>query len=138
MSKLVETAGIMSNPQNKKTKQDTVKRQNLRNEHALRTMNFLHSAAHQAPTVSTATNMTATLVRVKEKYTARLAPDLKRSMCRKCKVVLVPGNTATVRVRNKGGNQFRVISCVVCGMSTRYLVGDQQLKIERCPVYENT
>jgi RNase P subunit RPR2 len=128
----------MSDGPVQKEKQEKVKRKNLKNEHVLRTMNFLHSAAHQAPTTSTATNMNAGLIRLKEKHTARLTPDLKRSMCSKCKVVLVPGNTARVRVRKKQGDQFRVITCVLCGLSKRYLVGNQQLKIETCPLFENT
>merc|ERR1712176_495270 len=128
----------MSDAQNKPEKKQKMKRPPLKNEHALRTMNFLHSAAHQAPTTSTATNMNAGLIRLKEKHTARLTPDLKRSMCSKCKVVLVPGNTARVRVRSKGGNQFRVVSCVVCGLSKRYMVGEQKLKIEQCPFFHNT
>ena len=119
-------------------KEEKKKKQNLRNEHVLRTMNFLHCAAHNAPTVSTATNMNSSLVRVKEKHTARLTPDLKRGMCSKCKVVLVPGNTARVRIRNSGGGQFRVVSCVVCGLSKRYLVGEERLKIQSSPLFENT
>ncbi|XP_063694501.1 ribonuclease P protein subunit p21-like [Bolinopsis microptera] len=128
----------MSDAQTKPTKQDKTKKRPLKNEHALRTMNFLHSAAHQAPTISTATNMNTSLVTLKEKHTSRLTPDLKRSMCSKCKVVLVPGNTARIRVRSKAGNQFRVITCVVCGLSKRYLLREKELQIERCPLFENT
>ena len=128
----------MSDAQTKSAKQDKTKKRPLKNEHALRTMNFLHSAAHQAPTISSATNMNTSLVTLKEKHTSRLTPDLKRSMCSKCKVVLVPGNTARIRVRSKGGNQFRVVTCVVCGLSKRYVVREKELQIERCPLFENT
>ena len=126
-----------NNAKNKPT-EEKKKKQNLRNEHVLRTMNFLHSAAHQAPTISTATNMNSSLVRLKEKHTARLTPDLKRGMCSKCKVVLVPGNTARVRIRNCGGGQFRVVTCLVCGLCKRYLVGEERLKIESSPFFGNT
>ena len=128
----------MSDAQTKTAKQDKTKKRPLKNEHALRTMNFLHSAAHQAPTISSATNMNTSLVTLKEKHTSRLTPDLKRSMCSKCKVVLVPGNTARIRVRSKGGNQFRVVTCAVCGLSKRYVVREKELQIERCPLFENT
>ena len=128
----------MSGAQTNSANQDKTKKRPLKNEHALRTMNFLHSAAHQAPTISAATNMNTSLVTLKEKHTSRLTPDLKRSMCSKCKVVLVPGNTARIRVRSKGGNQFRVVTCVVCGLSKRYVVREKELQIERCPLFENT
>ena len=121
--------------------QQTAKRSGssrLKNEHVLLTMNFLYSAAHLVPSATLSVNMTRSAVTLKEKHTGRFTPSLKRSMCGKCKVLLVPGNTAKVRIRTNEGGQFRVVTCVMCGWYRRFLVGNEELKIEKCPVFDNT
>jgi len=40
--------------------------------------------------------------------------DIKRSFCKKCRAPLVPGLTATVRLRSRGRTVVRVVTCHLC------------------------
>ncbi|MDT7895120.1 MAG: ribonuclease P Rpr2/Rpp21/SNM1 subunit [Desulfurococcales archaeon] len=43
-----------------------------------------------------------------------LPRDIKRSFCRKCRAPLIPGLTATIRLRSKGKNVIRIVTCHIC------------------------
>ncbi|MGC9149450.1 MAG: hypothetical protein ACP5GI_08460 [Sulfolobales archaeon] len=43
-----------------------------------------------------------------------LPRDIKRGFCRKCWLILIPGLTATIRLRSEGGNVIRVATCHLC------------------------
>ncbi|MEM0340925.1 MAG: ribonuclease P Rpr2/Rpp21/SNM1 subunit [Acidilobaceae archaeon] len=46
----------------------------------------------------------------------RLSRQLKRTICRNCYVVLLPGTTCTVRVRSQSRSfSYIVIKCKLCG-----------------------
>ncbi len=45
----------------------------------------------------------------------RLPRELKLSMCKGCKVTLIPGLTLSVRVRSQGRHRYLVRRCLVCG-----------------------
>jgi len=75
------------------------------------------------------------LQQVSRKGQLRLAVDLKRSMCKSCNTVLVPGRTLTQNIENpsKGGKKpwadVLVITCLICGGKKRFPVGaTKQLK----------
>ncbi|CBX92942.1 hypothetical protein IAQ61_008678 [Plenodomus lingam] len=75
------------------------------------------------------------LQQVSRKAQLRLAVDLKRTMCKSCNTILVPGQTATQRIENtsKGGKKPRadvlVLQCCYCGSKKRFPVGaKRQLK----------
>jgi ribonuclease P protein subunit RPR2 len=75
------------------------------------------------------------LQQVSRKGQLRLAVDLKRSVCKSCNTVLIPGRTATQSIENpsKGGKKpfadVLVVSCNLCGGSKRFPVGaTKQLK----------
>jgi ribonuclease P protein subunit RPR2 len=75
------------------------------------------------------------LQQVSRKGQLRLAVDLKRSVCKSCNTILIPGRTATQTIENpsKGGKKpwadVLVISCNLCGGSKRFPVGaTKQLK----------
>ena len=104
-------------------------------EHALRSMHFLYSAAHLAPAASIAASLTQGAVSHKEKNLARFTPALRKSFCGKCRVLLVPGNTAKVRLRNQNGNKFSVITCNLCRTARKFKFGNKALAIENCPVF---
>lgn len=77
----------------------------------------------------------ADLHTVSRKAQLRLSVDLKRSMCKSCNAVLVPGRTATQEIENqsKGGKKpwadVLVVSCGRCGSKKRMPVGaKRQLK----------
>jgi ribonuclease P protein subunit RPR2 len=71
----------------------------------------------------------ADLHTVSRKAQLRLALDLKRSMCKSCHTVLVPGRTATQLVENqsKGGKKpwadVVVVSCNFCDGKKRFPAG---------------
>ena len=144
--KMDKTAGSKKNKKSQLKKEqvlsDSVSRKDktagLKNGHALQTMHFLFSAAHLVPTTSMSQNLTSSAVRLREKHTGRFTPSLKRAMCARCKVVLVPGNTATVRIRSNKSGKFRVVSCLLCGWHKRFLLGNKELKIEQCPIFDCT
>ncbi|KAF2202102.1 Rpr2-domain-containing protein [Delitschia confertaspora ATCC 74209] len=59
----------------------------------------------------------------------RLSPEMKRSICKSCNTVLIPGHTSTSRIENtsrKGTKPWAdvlVIQCHFCGSQKRFPVG---------------
>ncbi|NOZ30729.1 MAG: ribonuclease P [Crenarchaeota archaeon] len=45
----------------------------------------------------------------------RLPRSLKRNLCKNCSLPLIPGVTATYRLRSQGRFSYIVIKCVRCG-----------------------
>jgi ribonuclease P protein subunit RPR2 len=56
----------------------------------------------------------------------KISPSLKRTICKGCKVVLVPGSTSTSAIENLSRNAEKpwadvlIITCNLCGMEKRY------------------
>jgi ribonuclease P protein subunit RPR2 len=69
------------------------------------------------------------LQQVSRKAQLRLSVDLKRTMCKRCNTILVPGRTATQTIENtsKGGKKpwadVLVLTCKLCGGNKRFSVG---------------
>jgi ribonuclease P protein subunit RPR2 len=69
------------------------------------------------------------LQQVSRKGQLRLAIDLKRSMCKSCNTILIPGRTATQEIQNpsKGGKKpwadVLVLTCNICGGEKKFPVG---------------
>ena len=71
----------------------------------------------------------------------RLSPNMKHSICKRCDLLLVPGNSATTHMENKsrGGKKswadVLVITCNACGTAKRYPVGaKRQFRKEKRPI----
>ena len=71
----------------------------------------------------------------------RLSPNMKHSICKRCDLLLVPGNSATTYMENKsrGGKKpwadVLIITCNACGTAKRYPVGSKrQLRKEKRPI----
>ncbi|KAK7536455.1 RNAse P Rpr2/Rpp21/SNM1 subunit domain-containing protein [Phyllosticta citribraziliensis] len=66
---------------------------------------------------------------VSRKTQIRLSQDVKRSICKRCSTVLIPGKTSTSRIENlsRGGRKpwadVLVIKCEVCETQKRFPVG---------------
>lgn len=79
----------------------------------------------------------ADLHTVSRKAQLRLSVDLKRSMCKSCYAVLVPGHTAiqTIENQSKGGKKpwadVLVITCNRCGSKRRTPVGAKRQSKKR-------
>ncbi|PVI05839.1 Rpr2-domain-containing protein [Periconia macrospinosa] len=101
----------------------------------------LHSATGASASVpsSLALQLGSDLQIVSRKSQVRLSADLKRTICKTCNTVLIPGRTATHTVENdsKGGKKpwadVLVVGCTFCGAKKRFPVGatKQQSKAER-------
>ncbi|KAF2873015.1 RNAse P Rpr2/Rpp21/SNM1 subunit domain-containing protein, partial [Massariosphaeria phaeospora] len=71
---------------------------------------------------------------VSRKGQVRLSANLKRTVCKTCNTVLVPGHTSTQVVENasKGGKKpwadVLVVHCTVCGTKKRFPVGATKRK----------
>jgi ribonuclease P protein subunit RPR2 len=70
----------------------------------------------------------------------KISPSLKRTICKGCKVVLIPGSTSTSAIENlsrnaeKSWSDVLIITCKLCGMERRYPVqskGDRSGKRHR-------
>ncbi|KAJ4988755.1 RNase p rpr2 rpp21 snm1 subunit domain-containing protein [Stagonosporopsis vannaccii] len=91
----------------------------------------LESTAPLKPSQSSpiALQLGSDLHTVSRKAQLRLSVDLKRTMCKSCHAILVPGRTAVQMVENqsKGGRKpwadVLVISCKRCGSKKRIPVG---------------
>ncbi|XP_013393903.1 ribonuclease P protein subunit p21 isoform X1 [Lingula anatina] len=96
----------------------------LPNKDAFQRMNFLYQAAHHAlasnpDNVEMVRFYTHSLKNIAKRKVLRLDPSLKRTMCKRCSMLLVPGVSATVRVRGKGLKRV-IVKCVECKLLKRF------------------
>jgi ribonuclease P protein subunit RPR2 len=79
--------------------------------------------------LSIALELGSDLQQVSRKGQLRLAVDLKRTLCKSCNTILVPGRTATHIIENpsKDGRKpwadVLVVTCGICGGKKRFPVG---------------
>jgi ribonuclease P protein subunit RPR2 len=59
--------------------------------------------------------------RVAQKVRIKVPQDIKRKICRRCGLVLIPGENCRVRMRNNRSKHLTV-TCISCGNITRYYV----------------
>jgi len=62
----------------------------------------------------------ALALRLAAKARLRLPRDVRRRYCRRCKVPLIPGFTARVRIRGRRQKHL-VVTCLKCGYVRRYV-----------------
>lgn len=90
-----------------------------------------HSLSPQARS-SLAVRLCSDLQQVSRKAQLRLSVELKRTMCKRCNTVLLPGRTATQIVENmsKGGMKpwadVLVLECTTCGSEKRFPIGAER------------
>lgn len=60
------------------------------------------------------------MVRLSMKARVRLRRDIKRRICKRCRIPLVPGLTSSVRIRGRGKRLLLVVRCLECGHVRRY------------------
>lgn len=66
------------------------------------------------------------------KTQAKCAPEIKRTICKRCKSILIPGKSSTSKIENlsrgsrKPWADVLVIRCKLCEMEKRYPVGAQR------------
>lgn len=60
------------------------------------------------------------MTRLSMKARVRLRRDIRRRVCKRCGIPLVPGLTSSVRVRGRGKRLLLVVRCLECGHVKRY------------------
>ena len=92
---------------------------------------FLYQAANHfavAKNSKLSRNMVRSLDLVAKKTTLKLSPSLKRTLCKKCSSILIPGLTMTMRIENlskqkTSHNDVLVHKCMTCQETKRFPVG---------------
>jgi len=61
---------------------------------------------------------------IKYGHKARVKPPryIRRGYCRRCKIPLIPGLTARVRIQSEGRGSRVVVTCLLCGWKRRYMI----------------
>ncbi|KAL3047460.1 hypothetical protein OYC64_021631 [Pagothenia borchgrevinki] len=99
----------------------------LKDKDAYQRMNYLYQAAHcvlsQNPeNVELARFYCFTQKTIARRLVLRQDPSVKRTLCKKCCSLLIPGVTATTRQRRKNSKtRFTVLRCLSCGQSKTLL-----------------
>ncbi|XP_041364577.1 ribonuclease P protein subunit p21-like [Gigantopelta aegis] len=88
-------------------------------------INFLYQAAYQSlfmsPTDLTLCRYYVQMLKhVAKRLVLRLHPEMKRTICKKCSVILWSGITARVRHKSKG-EKHTVVTCIECGSTKTFL-----------------
>jgi ribonuclease P protein subunit RPR2 len=97
----------------------------------------LYHSQHVPRRSPTALQLGSDLQQVTRKAQLRLSVDLKRTMCKRCNTILLPGRTATQTVENtsrNGGKPWAdvlVLACKTCDGRKRFPIGaNRQNKIK--------
>ncbi|XP_034036364.1 ribonuclease P protein subunit p21 [Thalassophryne amazonica] len=100
---------------------------NLKDKEAYQRLNYLYQAAHcvlsQNPqNVELARFYCFTQKTIARRLVLRQDPSVKRTLCKKCCCLLIPGITATSRQRRKNSKtRFTVVRCLSCGQTKMLL-----------------
>uniref|UniRef100_H2ZWW6 Ribonuclease P/MRP subunit p21 n=1 Tax=Latimeria chalumnae TaxID=7897 RepID=H2ZWW6_LATCH len=98
----------------------------IKDKDAFLRLNFLYQASHcvlaQNPeNVELARFYAHTQRTVSKRLVLRQDPSVKRTICKKCSSLLVPGVTATVRQRKVSQRQrVTVVRCLCCGLTKSF------------------
>ncbi|XP_037522723.1 ribonuclease P protein subunit p21 [Rhipicephalus sanguineus] len=93
---------------------------------AFHRMNFLYQVANKVLEQDPSAGKVASfyghvLHMISRRVQAKLDPSIKRSLCKKCSVLLFPGVTCTERLRaSPGRGQRLVVTCLHCGTIKRF------------------
>nr|XP_020459065.1 ribonuclease P protein subunit p21-like isoform X2 [Monopterus albus] len=99
----------------------------LKDKEAYQRLNYIYQAAHcvlsQNPeNVELARFYCFTQRTIARRLVLRQDPSVKRTLCKKCCSLLIPGVTATVRQQRKNSRtRFTVVRCLSCGQSKTLL-----------------
>lgn len=100
------------------------KRSKLHQKDVFQRLNFLYQAAHIALTGSSADwdlsrHYTTTLRTLAQKNVLRLHPNLKRTLCKSCDMLLIPGISSKVRLK-EGKMEILIVECLNCNTIKRF------------------
>lgn len=100
-------------------------RPRIQHEDVYQRVNYLYQAAHECikknpQNVSLCRYYVYTLKIITRRLCLHLHPDIKRNMCKRCCVLLIPGVTSVVRTRGRR-QKHTVVTCLECGTHRRYV-----------------
>ncbi|KAL7986307.1 hypothetical protein Chor_011473 [Crotalus horridus] len=98
----------------------------IKDKEAFQRLNFLYQAAHcvlaQNPdNQELARFYCQTQNNISRRLVLRQDPSVKRTICKSCFSLLVPGISSTVRQRKRRHQRWTVVQCLNCGLSKRFL-----------------
>ncbi|MEE6470072.1 hypothetical protein FKM82_008852 [Ascaphus truei] len=98
----------------------------IKDKEAFQRLNFLYQAAHcvlaQNPeNVALSRFYCHTQRMIGKRLVLRQDPSVKRTICKRCSSLLVPGITSTVRQKKHYGQRQTVVRCLSCGLTKRFL-----------------
>ncbi|CAH2223072.1 ribonuclease P subunit p21 [Pelobates cultripes] len=98
----------------------------IKDKEAFQRINFLYQAAHcvlaQNPeNVALARFYCHTEKMISKRLVLRQDPSIKRTICKRCSSLLLPGVTCTVRQKKHRGQRQTVVRCLSCGLIKRFL-----------------
>ncbi|CCL98703.1 uncharacterized protein FIBRA_00707 [Fibroporia radiculosa] len=77
-------------------------------------------ARHPAQTTELARAYVRSMKIISQKATVRMDPNVKRTLCKKCNTILMPGSTASVRTKPSSTHGHSIAyTCVTCGTTRR-------------------
>uniref|UniRef100_UPI00358F21D7 ribonuclease P protein subunit p21 n=1 Tax=Myxine glutinosa TaxID=7769 RepID=UPI00358F21D7 len=99
----------------------------FKDKDAFKRMNFLYQASHcllaQDPENQELVRFYMhTMKTIGQRLVLKLAPSIKRNICKTCSSLLVPGVTSTVRHRQR--RRHMVVTCLFCRNQKRFLSND--------------
>lgn len=100
---------------------------NIKDKEAFQRLNFLYQAAHCVLAMNPENTELArfycfTQKNIARRLVLRQDPSVKRTICKRCCGLLVPGLTGTIRQRSrKGKPKMTVMRCLSCGQTKRLI-----------------
>ncbi|XP_028415927.1 ribonuclease P protein subunit p21-like [Dendronephthya gigantea] len=109
---------------NKRKMKERREEKSLANKEAYTRMNFLYQASQTVlmenpQNVELSRFYIFTMKNIGQKLLCKIDPSIKRTVCKYCHSVLIPGVTSTVRVRGKREKHV-VVTCLDCGTLKRF------------------
>ncbi|XP_038228296.1 ribonuclease P protein subunit p21 [Dermochelys coriacea] len=97
----------------------------VKDKEAFQRLSFLYQAAHcvlaQNPENQALARFYCHAQRsISRRLVLRQDPSVKRTICKSCSSLLVPGISSTVRQRRHRGRRWSVIRCLCCGQTKRF------------------
>ncbi|XP_062978329.1 ribonuclease P protein subunit p21 [Elgaria multicarinata webbii] len=98
----------------------------IKDKEAFQRLNFLYQAAHcvlaQNPdNQELARFYCHTQNSISRRLVLRQDPSVKRTVCKSCFSLLVPGVSSTVRQRKRRNQRWTAVRCLNCGLTKRFL-----------------
>ena len=109
---------------NKRKVKERREERSIANREAYNRMNFLYQASHEVlrknpENLELSRFYTFTMKSIRQKLLCKMEPSIKRTICKYCHSVLIPGLTSTVRVKGKRERHL-VVRCLDCGTLKRF------------------